>query len=392
MMPHTRWRLAAIALLGLAGCPSAPPATESFEQWESGLVSDGGAVGAEFYSLVAEAQTSIDAAFAEFDDTDGALALLAAAQRGVRVRVVGDADRAQEAGFARLVQGGIEPVFGNPATDWSPSPGVVVRRAGDDNRMTHNFVVVDGRSVLAASTGPSVARASAAHVWARFDSVDVAKDFGDVFDQMHGGVFATSVTRYGANVSADTNTRTRIPMSDGSVSSVWFAPQEGLVKEVIDGVYSARASVLLATRSFENENLLRALRYKAQAGFEVHVVVDSAGADTEGSRVADLEAILAPLAAAGAPVSVTRRAGVGFDAAVFDSRASPVSGDSYDARLLVLSLPFVRSVPFEETPTGTQPVAAETFFDGHMWGVHEQASRQHPTLRAVESWILDASR
>lgn len=95
-------------------------------------------------------------------------------------------------------------------------------RGSDDNRMSHNFMVVDGATVFVASNGPVVAGGVRAQLYNVMTSEDLAKDFTGAFQQMFGGVFATTVTSYGEPMPSNTNNRTRMPMQDGSVLSTWF--------------------------------------------------------------------------------------------------------------------------------------------------------------------------
>jgi hypothetical protein len=382
------------ALLLLASCSTTAPAEQdlSFDRYEAALLPPGVQLRDTFIEVVAEAQVSLDLAVERFDDTASAEAVLAAARRGVAVRVVTDADSLGDAGFGLLRSAGIPVVSGDGPLRWSPSPGLEMLRLGSHNRMTHNFAVVDAKKVFTASAGPQVAGGTRRQLQAVFESADLAKDFGDVFEQMFGGIFATTVTAYGEPMPADTNNRTRIPMPDGSVLSTWFGPQEPILKEVIDRVYSARASVFVATTQLSNRELVAALRYKASAGFEVRVVVDASEATADGSRAAELEASFAALGPE-AKVSLQRVDDLGFNALVTDTEASPVDGSVYDASLVMTTQPAVETNPFVVGAAGPIPRAADGFFDSHAWAVSEQASRPHPLVREVAAWIrANASR
>lgn len=137
---------------------------------------------------------------------------------------------------------------------------------------------------------------------------------------------------------------------------------------------------------------MQALRYKAEAGFEVRIAVDVAGAELPRSRVAELEQLFAPLSAQGQPVSIARVPNLGFTAAVFDSSSSPIDDRSFDATMMVMSHGLIETLPYENSPSGPVSVAAVTFFDAHTWALAEQGSRQNAVLREVAGWILEASR
>ena len=50
------------------------------------------------------------------------------------------------------------------------------------------------------------------------------------------------------------------------------ASQEPVVKEVIDSVYSARSDIWISSPVLRNTDLLSALRYKQEAGFDVRIL------------------------------------------------------------------------------------------------------------------------
>lgn len=359
-----------------------PPATSA----EQAL-----AVQSAFVAQVASATKSIDLAVEGFDDAVSAQALIAAAARGVSIRVVGDEDRRGDVGFGALAQAGINPVFGDGELPWAPSPGVEMVRGGNDNRMSHNFMVVDGERVFVASSGPVVAGGGRAQLYNLMTSEDLAKDFTGAFQQMFGGVFATTVTSYGEPMPSNTNNRTRIPMQDGSVLSTWFGPQEPIIKEAIDRIYSARSSIYLVTSGLFNKELVDALRYKAAAGFTVTVIVDAAGADASGSRISRLEGGIADPNTPSPNAKVVRRPNIGFNALIVDTEPSALDGSQGPATMFVPSQPFIETIPYVSGAAGFEPRPCDTFFDSNAWAIAEQGSTNHPLLRQVAQWVIDES-
>lgn len=397
-MPMPRFA-SMLLLFSFAGCAQEAPkaASELFDRYEATFVpvaatpAEGLAVQTAFVAAIAGANRTIDLAVEGFDDTRSATALIDAARRGVSIRVVGDEDRRGDAGFIALAAAGIPVVFGDGALPWSPSPGVSMVRGGNDNRMSHNFMVVDGASVFVASNGPVVASGGRAQLFTTLVSEDLAKDFTGAFQQMFGGVFATTVTSYGEPMPSNTNNRTRIPMADGSVLSTWFGPQEPIIKEAIDRIYGARASVYLVASGLYNKELVDALRYKAAAGFTVKVVVDAAAADAAGSRVSRLEGGINDPATPSPNATVTRLPSVGFNALIIDAEPSALDGTQGPATMFVPSQPFIETIPYVTGAAGFEPRPCDTFFDSNAWAIAEQGSSNHPLLRQVAQWVIDES-
>ncbi len=329
---------------------------------------------------IQRAETSVDLAFESLDyvsdsgpDSESvADAMIAAAERGVRVRAVGDADRAGDAGFVRLVEAGIPVTFGDEGVIWSPQPGTDVDRPGDDNRMTHNFLIVDETRVYNFTAGLTATGAGQVGFEAR--SIDLARDFTDEFQQLFGGVFANTPSAYDGPVKSTTDARLVYP---GNIADfgVAFGPQERLIKQMIDEVYSARASVWVITEEFTNRYLADALRYKAQAGFDVRVIIGFESAEDSSSDYDALNSNLAAVdtgafaSATGVePVADTKKgANVGLTMIVIDALASPVDGDRYERRVMVSSQPILAAVPWNSANGTSRP--ADAFSDSNMWTI-----------------------
>ena len=228
--------------------------------------------------VISSAQVSVRAAFENLNSVAVANTLVNAARQGIDVRVVADIDRRGQDGFNLLEREGIEVIYGDGEILWQAVFGEDnVLRTGEDNRMMHNFVIADGLRMINMTRGfpPAegpLAEVDPIQVGFIAHSEDLVKDYGDVFDQLHGGVFSTQLTFYDDTVSSDTNNRTFYPLQDGVIEA-YFGPQEPLVKEIIDQIYAAKASVYIASHEFRNGEIARALRYKAEAGFDVRVVV-----------------------------------------------------------------------------------------------------------------------
>jgi sugar-specific transcriptional regulator TrmB len=345
-----------------------------FTQLRVGVV-DGAAEYAELeaqaVTLINGAELRVDVALESFASSLVADALIEAADNGVEVRVVGDVDLREQTGFLALEAAGIMPIYGDGPLLWQAIFGAdLVQREGEDCRMTHNFVLADRRRLLNMSVGfvPETPRQ------AYFVTVSekIGKDYGDIFDQLHGEVFATTLTFYHQSVSSDNNRRTYYPTEDGLIE-IYFGPQEPLMKEIIDRIYGARQSIHVASSVLLNNEVARALRYKATAGFDVRVVVGTANDtdDPAGTLGTHLNALTD---APGAPIyrvdpSISQTV-ILVDALADDANLHR------PGRGIVLSLPIFAAVPFrvaEVTQDGLKLEArpSDRFSDANMWVVHE---------------------
>lgn len=390
---------AALAALALAACATESPAPASFE---GGLGPANRALeyGSLFRTLTATPDGDSDRAYAALRDEVTALidgaedrlevmvenldseivaqALVDAAARGVAVRVVGDVDRREQKGFALLEAAGLAPVYGDGAILWNGVFGEdLIERTGEDNRLTHNVFIADRHRLVSLSAGFPPDGADLAQQGFAAISEVIARDFGNAFDQLHGGVFATTLTYYEQGVPSDTNNRTAYPVEDGVVE-LWFGPQEPIIKELIDRIYGARAAVWIATPELRNSELARAVRYKAEAGFDVRVMV-GARVDARAEAGA-LGATLATIAAGrdDNPPAFRVNPAIGGTLIVIDGQLDPRSAGAvrWPGVALVSTTPLFEAVPYyveDVTQDGLVLAAqpSDRFIDGHLWGARE---------------------
>ncbi|MCB9554333.1 MAG: phosphatidylserine/phosphatidylglycerophosphate/cardiolipin synthase family protein [Myxococcales bacterium] len=343
----------------------------------------------EVVALVDGAEDRLEVMVENLDSEIVADAIVDAAARGVAVRVVGDIDRRDQKGFARLEEAGIAPVYGDGEITWSGVFGEdPILRTGEDNRLTHNVFIADRQRVVSLSAGfPEDGADLAQQGFAAISEV-IARDFGNAFDQLHGGVFATTLTYYDQGVPSDTNNRTAYPVEDGIIE-LWFGPQEPIVKEIIDRVYDAKSAVWVATPELRNSELARALRYKAESGFSVRVLV---GARVDArDEAAALEDDLASVAARrGDAVMYRVNPAVGGTLLIIDGQPL-FSGDRHwPGFAMVSTTPLFEAVPYyiadvlqDGLDLAAQP--SDRFIDGHLWGVREgdaNKSADYLALRA----------
>ena len=362
---------------------------------------------AELIADIGAAEQSIEIAVSTLADEDVAKALVAAKERGVSVRVVSDWDSRDSAGLVVLEENEIFPVYGDGELQYLPEPtlatvlgqcqereerqhilcyrgqsgdqGAMVR-PGDYNLMSHNFAIIDGYTVW---NFPAFDGASTNWVGWRIESSKLAYDFLAEFKQMESGTFATTLDIYNGPVKSDTNNDITY-LTDQGQMSLWFNPQERLMKLVIDRVYKSRASVWIATDNLTNPFLLDALEYKANNGFDVRIVVHP-DHQAEGEAKDRLESL-----------------GVQYAADGYDSLSTLLiidaeedrNGDTWGREALGLSHPLLRGGPFTVEPASPSDQVfiypADMFADGNLWMLQETGSNVHdmPLLDRFEShWL-----
>jgi hypothetical protein len=315
---------------------------------------------------VSEFQISL--ALENFESDLVAEALVRAHNRGVEVRVVADTDKVDQAGFRRLREGDITIVEGDGEILWSAEFGKdPVIRSGDDNRMVHNFLVFDNLRLLVSTQGFEDENPSPIQFAFAINSEDLARDFQDSFDQLYGGVFSTEMTFFSDSVSSDSNRRTFYPTMNGTLE-LYFGPQEPVVKEVIDSVYSARSDVWVSSPVLRNEDLLSALRYKHESGFDVRIVTAEPlptklpnGNPARWTDIFDTHAQIQP--------SINQTLVI-----IDGDNATKLPGYAR-GKAFISTIPLLQSVPFFR-PAGdpkADPVAqaSDHFIDGSLIGIHQ---------------------
>ena len=274
-------------------------------------------------------------------------------------------------GFARVADA-LQPVDGTVPVRFVNGPMIynpdltLVERLGEHSLLTESFVVVDELDVLTSTAGfgPS----DVYHAGLRARSSYIARDFADEFDQLYAGVSAATVDGFSSPLKSITDNREVYEGIEGRVG-VYFGPQERLQKRVIDAVYNARGSVVVVAEALASNELASALRYKAEAGFDVTVVVDAAGAQAPSSRVTWLQSAFASLDNARLLIAPSVAASV----LLVDATPSPIDGRRHRRIAMVLSQPFLPASPLE---LGVQTVsrAADSFTDANMFVIE-----RHPT-------------
>ena len=424
--------------LCLASCNS-EPAGEYFTTIEYFI--DEGAK-QQLLTDINAAEFRLDVAMTRIVDTDIADAIVSAKERGVAVRMVADADYPNDAGMQVLTNADIRPTTGDGPLFYLPDPNIagilnspcgrvndVVRcpepansepleyqgeepvgalfRPGDFNLMSHNFVMIDVRTVwnfmrpFDGRDGPQFSY--------RAESERMREVFEREFVQLHGGVFSTTLDVYnGPTKSAgqqnpDFNAKSYL--TDRGELELRFNPQDRVTKTIIDDTYRARASVYIVSDTIGEDFLVSAIDYKAKArdhrtgepAFDVKVIVRDAS-QSSFTR----EQLLATGVVRFAPSNVEALPSV----AIFDSERD-ADGDRRPRRVHVASNPLWRAGPFDiirndgssphcdPLPANTADCVvvhpADYFVDGNMWSLLEYRGQLHEVreIDAVVDWFED---
>jgi phosphatidylserine/phosphatidylglycerophosphate/cardiolipin synthase-like enzyme len=340
------------------------------------------------------ANQRVDVALTHLEHPDLIEALLAVERRGVELRVVGDADFAQEDGFSQLAAEGVDLVFGDGELRYLPDPTLsptlstcgldedIVRcphsdsfappsggqmvRPGSFNLMSHNFFVIDTHTTFQFSA-PFRAGSTPDLGW-RMESETIRDVFVREFSQLHAGVFSANLDIYNGPIKSAPQRRATYQTDQGEFE-LRFNPQERLVKSIIDQIYSARSSVFVMTDNLDDEFLLDALAYKKNNDFDVRIVIHD---DHQGSltndRLDDLGAKRIETGTDSIPTVV-----------VIDSEVDR-RGRSGARRAYVVSHPLWRSAAFSiftsEPNDIVEVYRSDTFIDGTSWGLVENIAHR----------------
>ena len=422
-----------LVLASLMSCEAPPVDEHAYTKMQYyHLSEDVSEIQAPLLELVGGAETSIDIALARLEDDTVADALIAAQNRGVTVRVVTDTQSMGDSGFVKLIDAGVEVVQGDGEVKYLPDPTLTsvleacvefanyrecTRRDGgveqpndglmvrpdEYNVMTNNFAVVDEFNIWVSAT-PLIAGGTVGIGWTSY-SQDLGMAFGREFQQMAGGVFATTLDNFNGPVKSTVHGmlyESRIPdatpgrylqlqpgyLTNSGMVNIQFNPQQRLVKEMIDEIYSARASVFLMTDELLHDFAINALLYKASAGFDVRLIV------REGSVL--------PQALVDAGV-VKVIADVDYlPTVMITDHEEDRNGDLWARAAMSMSHPMYRSAPCEVvtpdpdsgfTNDFVRIYPSDFFADGTLWTMQEYLVRtdgdteiERLTLRWLNLW------
>jgi len=200
---------------------------------------------------IAEAEQTVDIAIYEFDLMPLAEAVLAAYERGVRVRVVTDTDSWEEGPIQDLRAAGI-PVA-----------------ADERSAIMHNkFVVLDEAAVWTGSmnfTRNDAYRNNNSFMYLR--STRLAENYTREFEEMFtDGAFGPT--------SPD-DTPNPVVTLDGTRIENYFSPEDGVAARVLDQLERADDSIYFMAFSFTRADMAQVLLDKAAEGADVRGVFET---------------------------------------------------------------------------------------------------------------------
>jgi phosphatidylserine/phosphatidylglycerophosphate/cardiolipin synthase-like enzyme len=202
-------------------------------------------------AAIDQARLSVDMAIYSISLTNVRDALIRAHRRGVQVRLVMESDNRDRPVPQALIEAGIS-VLGD-------------RR---ESLMHNKFVVIDRSEVWTGSMNFTNSGAYSDHNHLlRIRSVKVAENFTREFEEM----FVHD--RFGPDVVADTP-YPRLTVN-GVPVEVYFSPDDGVARRLLELLGEARESIYFMMFSFTSDSLGEVIRQRAQAGVEVAGVMES---------------------------------------------------------------------------------------------------------------------
>ncbi len=263
-----------VVAIWLAGCSPTPttfaaPTVAASGGWLDAYFSDPEAPGSAhlrggpdepLQAAIENAHVTIDMAIYNLDLYNIRDALIAAAQRGVQVRLVVESDNFPPEKLQPLADGGISVV------------------GDDDPDLMHNkFTVIDHYEVWTGSLNYTLEDAYGdRNDLVRIRSEQLAENYLAEFEEMYtDGLF-------GGHSPANT------PHPELNINGVavenYFSPEDGTLAHLVDLVDSARSSVYFLVFAFTSDDLAAALLAAQARGVEVRGVMDKAQASDAGGE------------------------------------------------------------------------------------------------------------
>jgi phosphatidylserine/phosphatidylglycerophosphate/cardiolipin synthase-like enzyme len=286
-------------------------------------------------AVIGYAEISVDVAAYDFDLESVANALIAAHQRGVKVRFVTDSDNADEDAVALLRQAGIP----------------VVEDGRDEGLMHDKFVIIDGVWVWTGSwnlTENGTYRNNNNAVL--IASPALAENYTAEFEEMFAGQF-------GPTSPADTlNPRIFITtqLDEGQTKQVelenYFAPEDEAQAQIIAEIQGAQSRIRFMAFVFTSDEIADAMIERAREGVVVQGVIEDRNAEGEYSEYERLRAEVHDVLPDGNPYIMHHKVIIIDDETVilgsYNFTAS--AEDRNDENLLIIHDPEVATLFVEE--------------------------------------------
>ena len=249
-------------LAAIATACNAPPSAEDLAGTRGGRVdvffNDPGArLNQVWYSdavrvmvdLIDEAEASIDFAVMGFSHPDVVDAFERAFDRGIELKMVGDAGHLMNDGYQRFAERHIPMVTGNLA-----------------HIMHDKFMIIDRRFVFASTANwTPTDLENNSNNFAMIDSPAVAADFSDEHNQMWEGVFGFN------KIEIDNG---RVYEVGDTTVEVWFSPNEDAMGRILELIDAAQERVSFTIFAFTKDQVGSAYIRKHEQLAEAGLITD----------------------------------------------------------------------------------------------------------------------
>ncbi len=273
-----------------------PPPAAQTAPWEvaftSPLVPDDrsahhGGLDARLVALMDRATRTLDVADYDFDLRDVAEAMVLAARRGVRVRMVTDTDTVEN-----VRQPEIQAAFKLLA-----DAGIPVVPDGRQAIMHDKFTVVDGEWLQTGSwnyTDGDTYRLN--NNLAIFHSPELAQNYTAEFEKMF------VQRRFGPAKAKGV----AFPVVDlqGTRIETYFSPQDTVARRVVERLGRAERSIHFLAFSFTHDGIGSAMLARARAGVDVQGVFETTGSNTRFSELSRMREAGLPVYQDGNPYTM----------------------------------------------------------------------------------------
>ena len=265
----------------LSGCDSTSPSAPSqppsnggsgpiqvfftAPQYPDNKANHHGGVDEHLADFINTATSSVDMAIYQFDLPDATQALLNAAQRGVKVRVITDQDET------------LEDPKENPALVQLQQAGIPVIGGNTDAIMHNKYAVVDRQRVWTGTwnfTDNDTYRYNNTGLW--IESPELAANYTAAFetlftDKQFGNKKKTRPTTASLTVAG-------IPVEN------YFTPKDNATTAIVNQLKQAQKSIHFMAFSFTDDTMGQAMLDRAAAGVEVRGIFETTGSKTQFSE------------------------------------------------------------------------------------------------------------
>lgn len=234
-----------------------------------------GGLDEQLAAVLGYAETSVDVAAYDFDLESVANALIAAHQRGVKVRFIVESDNADENAVGQLQQTGIS----------------IVEDQRDEGLMHNKFVVIDNQWVWLGSwnlTENGTYRNNNNAVL--IASPALAENYTAEFEEMFTGKFGPTSPADTPNPHIFITTE----LDQGQTKQVelesYFAPEDEAQAQIIAEIQGAQSRIRFMAFIFTSDEIADAMLERARAGVVVQGVIEDRNAEREYSEYERLRA------------------------------------------------------------------------------------------------------